>query len=250
MLPAILRYYYYSADDAEVIEKLVSEFQQHNIEVIIYDLSDKNKIHQNYPVAYKLSYARINIMVIKLNLTSSSWEKGLERLDTMEAKAGLDIDALLNKTTLLAGVNVDRDIAYRQVKFLTPGQQAVEINIKKGTLSLLNSAQERHLIYLCSLTEISLNSLNFLEHNFPLLLARLLNIQILSRFFKDRKKTILQEKQDVDNKLSNILHHHLVSERSRLKAAEELETQIQELSTSYGIIASDCSILMNAYNGC
>jgi hypothetical protein len=52
-----------------------------------------------------------------------------------------------------------------------------------------------------------------------------------------------QELRDLDQQLSRILHTHLVTEQKESKQAEELEEQIQALSSAYGMLATDMNLI-------
>ena len=62
---------------------------------------------------------------------------------------------------------------------------------------------------------------------------------MISRLLRERSRMVEQELRDLDQQLSRILHTHLVTEQKESKQAEELEEQIQALSSAYGMLATD-----------
>lgn len=61
-------------------------------------------------------------------------------------------------------------------------------------------------------------------------------------FYNDRVKTILAEKEKIDNELSRVLHKK-VGGGSRPDAAETLEDQIGRLASMYSILATDLHLI-------
>lgn len=246
---SIIRYYLYLEDEQAVFDNFACILKNNGLNYQHSSYSRKLKINDPEQFFYELESAKIKILVVKAGQADSSWSDLLGLLQSLEKQAAIHDEHFLGKVSVLMG----SDLAWKKLldnaSSLLSYRTAEEIEIDRGKFARLSGPWPiKEVYYACTVQDESKAIDRLIGHGLAILEAKLINLRMISGLFRDRRNTINAEKELLDDKLSNILHSHLVSEHGSLREVEELEDQIQELSASYGIIAGDYSVVLDGCN--
>ncbi|HWP95942.1 MAG TPA: hypothetical protein VN426_03760 [Syntrophomonadaceae bacterium] len=240
---SVLRYYYFLEDDQEIIEQLTAFWKKEGIPA---DSGGrwpffKEAADQRFS---RLQYGNIVIMILGLKETQGSWDAYISSMEEWEEQARVADNDLLAKVTVLCGSDSGWEELLVPARGICPYRDIVSFSIQKGQLARLDWKWPRgRAYYLFQQDEVSPSLERFFSSSLPLLEAGLIRLNMVSNLYRDRNTTILKEINGCDSRLSNILHTQLVSEQAAGKRVGELEEQVQELSSSYGILAGDYSMI-------
>jgi hypothetical protein len=239
---SVLRYYYYLDDETAKIKDLLATLQN-RLSLNPYD--PHNYTEEFTPgLYYELETASVKILIIALQHNDSNWQTGISLLASCEEKAAISSDDLLGTASVLCGYGAEWEMLLEEAAGSIAVKELITAEIDHGRIARVFSSQVRgKTFYVCSLDEYTALNQRFLLEGLPQLQARMIGLQTIISLLRDRHQTIIREKDELNQKLSQILHAHLVTEQSHLEESLELENQIDELSVAYGMIAGDYALL-------
>ncbi|MGS0764001.1 hypothetical protein [Syntrophomonas curvata] len=239
---SVLRYYYYLDDEADKLKGLPATLQNH-LSLKLYNPRDYNEA-LTQGVYYELETANVKVLIIGLNYNDSDWQTNLSLLASCEEKAGIGGDNLVGTASVLCGYGDEWETLLEAAARNIAVKELIAAEIDRGRIArVFDSRAKGETFYICRLDEYTALNQRFLLEGLPQLQARVIRLQMIISLLRDRHQTIVREKEDLDRKLSQILHTHLVTEKSCLEESIGLENQIDELSGSYGMIAGDYALL-------
>lgn len=187
-----------------------------------------------------------NMMVIVLGLRKkqSTWDSYMASMEGWESRANLSGDDLLGKVTVLCASGSRWEDLLETAHGLYPYREIESFPVKNGQLARLDwKWSGTGAYYLFQQQDAPAALARFFGSGLPLFEAGMLRLNMVCNLYRDRNSTITREISSCDTRLSNILHTELVSETAAMKKVEELEEQVQELSSSYGILAGDYNMI-------
>ena len=195
------------------------------------------------PYYYNLQTA--NIMILMLHQSVDDWQEGIDRIKDFMQTSGLDADNLLAASNILLAAGQDWENMIDECQQIVPASQPLDLGLREGGLTrFMGNAR----IYLAGMPNYNPRRVKFLAQKLPVIEANLVRLQMISSLMRDRNVTVTKERMEIDRRLSGILHSNLVMEQGKLKAAEDLEMQIHSLSSAYGILNGDYSLLADGRN--
>ncbi len=212
---------------------------------------DNNTVPQVFDqqaVFYRLncSHAKMMVMAVKTTQEAEQWSEGLKQLGEWEKQAGLSSDELMGKLTILVGAACQWTELLEQACTLIGCPDAVSMRLDHGNLARLSAEWDKgENCYLCGLDEFKPASLQFLFRRLPLLHGSIIRLHMLDGILRDRDMAISQEKEELEQKLINILHSKLVMSQASLTATDELESEIEGLAGAYGILVGDQKMIID-----
>ncbi|MGE5390299.1 MAG: hypothetical protein ACM3PE_04465 [Deltaproteobacteria bacterium] len=242
----ILRYYFFLDDEADSLQNLINEWDSHSI------ISCEQNIHarlaDNDPIFYHVpcQNSKLTALAIRLSGNPSDWPAQTGQLDAWETQAGFNADDFMGKLTVLCGIGQPWEDLFEQACTLVSCQDPTTIPMSRGTIvNLSNNWTRGETWYLCGLEEPEQHSTQFLFRRLPLLHGNIIQLHVLDGLLHDRDMAIRQEKDELDRKLIGILHAKLVMTQATLTVTEELEKEIEGLSTAYGMLAGDHNLIID-----
>jgi len=242
----ILRYYYFLDGEREPVEKLIAQWAANSLESC--EQTSNARLADNPAVFYQIpsSNSRMTALAVKLEAEPSDWSAKAMQLAAWEKESGFNTDDLMGKLTVLTGFHQTWEELFEQACSLASCQDPATIPMPRGTMANLSTNwSQGETWYLCSLDEPEARSLQFLFRRLPLLHGNIIQLHMLDGLLHDRDMAIRQEKDELDRKLINILHTQLVMTGASLAVTEELEEEIQGLSTAYGMLAGDHNLIID-----
>jgi|GEM_PF-355332 len=242
----ILRYYFFLEGETESINKLIAAWNAHAVasceQNSAFRLADNSAIYYQIPCLN----SRMSAQAIKLSGESADWSAQIGQLDAWENQSGLNSDDLLGKLTVLGGLQQPWENLFEQACSLISCQDPVTIPMPRGTMTNLSTNWSRgETWYLCGLDEPEPRTVQFLFRRLPLLHANIIQLHMLDGLLHDRDMAIRQEKDELDRNLISILHSKLVMTQATLTVTEELEKEVEGLSTAYGMLAGDHNLIID-----
>jgi hypothetical protein len=239
---SVLRYYFYLDEDSDKIQGLINTIQS-SLPLNLYD--PRNYKDGWTPGLYhELETDNVKILAIDLNAADSSWQSDLSLLASFEKTAGIEDDCLLGKASVLCGQGLEWDMLLEEAAGNIAVKEQIAAEIDRGQIArVFDSRVKGETNYVCRLDNYTALNLRVLMEGLPQLQAWMIKLQMIVSLLRDRHQTIIREKEDLDKRLSQILHTHLVTDQSSLDQSIELEEQINGLSSSYGKIAGDYALL-------
>lgn len=237
----VLRYYFYLDDESDKLQGFLKTVQN-NLPLELYNPRDYG---QELPsLYYEQEFSNIKILVLGLNGNDSTWKESLQILASWEEQAGIDTEVLLGQASVLCGHGYEWDLLLEEASRMISVKELIPAVIDSGQIArIFDSPVRGETYYLSQLEEYTTINRRLLLQGLPQLQAGIIKLQMIISLLRDRHQTIIREKEDLNQKLSLILHTHLVTEQSSLEESTELEQQINELSVSYGMIAGDYALL-------
>lgn len=242
----ILRYYFFLEGETEALGKLTSLWASHDLSSC--EQNTGTRLTDSPAAFYQISCvnSRMTAVAVKLDEADDGWAGLTRQLDAWESESDLNSDDLMGKLTVLAGLQQPWDELLEQACTIVPCQDTIAIPMVRGTLaSLVANWSRAETWYLCGLEEADARSLQFLFRRLPLLHGTIIQLHMLDGLLHDRDMAIRQEKDELDKKLIAILHSKLVMTQASLAVTEELEQEIQGLSTAYGMLAGDHNLILD-----
>ena len=242
---SVLRYYFYMADDVNKLQSFLNTVQN-SLPIKLYSPSDYG---EELPSAlyYELEFNNLKILVLGIG-GQFTWKESLQLLSSCEEKAGINADILLGQASVLCGHGYEWKFLLDEASGTVSVKELIPADIDHGQIARIFDSRARGETYfLCHLKEYTALNLRLLLEGLPQLQAAIIKLQMIISMLRDRHQTIIREKEELNQKLSRILHTHLVTEKSCLEESTELEQQIDELSASYGMIAGDYALLSEDY---
>ncbi len=241
-ITGVFRYYFYLSDDAYKFEPVLSRLKSAGFQY----LTPENAIREQPQSSqgnlfYELAQEKSRVLVIQMLGEQLSIPESLVSLAEIEA-SGLGQDELLGQTTVLLSTELSWPDLVDNVQSLSNRKADHLLPMQAGQMARFTPAAH-HAYYACRPDNYDRSTARLLGDGLPGIEVRYIETRIISNLLRDRSKIIEQERAELDRKLSQILHSHLVSEQSGLKQVEELEDQIQELSLAYGMIAGNSSMV-------
>lgn len=185
-------------------------------------------------------------LVVKLDEDADGWTGLTRQLDAWESEIGLSSDDLMGKLTVLTGLHQPWEELLEQACSLISCQDPVPVPMVRGTMANLSTNwSQGETWYLCGLEEPEPNSMQFLFRRLPLLHGNIIQLHMLDGLLHDRDMAIRQEKDELDRKLITMLHSKLVMTQATLAITEELEQEIEGLSSAYGMLAGDHNLIID-----
>lgn len=236
---SLLRYYYFLDDDLPLVERF-------NEILVSNSFAPGSAVFKPGKWVNRVVYGNMIVFIAAIS-GETAWEAIQSQLEDCEHQAGINSD-LLARVTVLHDFSDSFDNSLELARKLCPYHDAITFGTRQGQLARLDWKWPRsQAFYLFCETEPGKAS-SFFASGLPLVEAALIRLNMVSNLYRDRHSIVDKERQEMDRKLSHILHTQLVSDKAPLREAEELEAQIQELAASYGILAGDYSSLSEASN--
>jgi hypothetical protein len=235
---AVFKYYIYLADDQDKLEPWLSSLKSQGFQ-ILSRRSDRSKERPNKSIK-ELDQERSKILVLECWEAETGLKQTLAELEKLES-AHLSPDLLLGQVTLIASTQM----AWSDIVGLipSPGSQPKSFAMSMTTGQMYRTALAHHVYYACQPQDFDSSTLHLFNQGLPLIEAGYLELRMISRLLRERSRMVEQELRDLDQQLSRILHTHLVTEQKESNQAEELEEQIQALSSAYGMLATDMNLI-------
>lgn len=235
---SLYRYYYFLEDDLPGVEKLNGILTGNGFSPGAAGFKP-GKWHN------RLLCSNMIVLVAAIS-DGTEWEAARHLLEECENQAGAATDLLARVTVLYDSSGaIEGDL--ESARKLYPYREALPFDTRQGRLTRLDwKWPHGQACYLFNEAEPGAASAKFFTSGLPLFEAALIRLNMVSQLYRDRYSTVEKERQEIDRRLSHILHTQLVSDQAPVKEAEELEAQIQELAASYGILAGDYSSLSEA----
>lgn len=243
---SLFRYYYSLASDVNIFEPLIKELQAGGISLVNGSfLSEGQTDNRAGNQCRLLSLENMSVLTVEIKQAQGSWSSYLEEMTVMEEKSGVISDFLLGQVTVLTASDQDWNIVLEQGEELTHLQAVIKLKLNRGHLARLNWAWPHdQAFYICNLEEENRLDSRLLEQGLPLLEARLIKLHRIASLFRERQHAVIYEKEELDHKLSAVLHSNLVPEQAQQIETDDLELQVQELSASYGMLAGNYRIIL------
>ncbi|MGI5880745.1 MAG: hypothetical protein ACOX6L_09150 [Syntrophomonadaceae bacterium] len=195
------------------------------------------------PYYYNLQTA--NIMILMLHQSVDDWQAGMDKIKSYMQTAGLSADDLLAASNILLAVGQDWENTINECQQIVPASQPLDLGLREGGLTrFMGNAR----VCLAAMPHYNPRYAKFLALKLPVIEAGLVRLQMISSLMRDRNVTVTRERMEIDRRLSDVLHSNLVMEQGKFKAAEDLEMQIHSLSSAYGILNGDYSLLADGRN--
>ncbi|NLX02416.1 MAG: hypothetical protein GXY40_07790 [Syntrophomonadaceae bacterium] len=238
----VLRYYFYLDDEDDKLQGLLKTVQN-SIPLKLYNPHNYGEILPS-TLYYEMEFNNVRILVLGLNGNHSTWNESLQLLSSWEEQTGINADVLLGQASVLCGYGYEWEVLLEEVSRIEPIKELIPAVIDRGQIARIFDSRVRGETYfLCRLEEYTGLNRRLLLEGLPQLQAALIKLQMIISLLRDRHQTIVREKEELNQKLSQILHAHLVTEQSSSEESAQLEQQINELSASYGMIAGDYALL-------
>ncbi len=235
----VLRYYFYLDDEDDKLQGLLKTVQN-SIPLKLYNPRNYGEVLPS-TLYFELEFNNVKILVLGLD---SNWNENLQLLASWEEQAGIDTEVLLGQASVLCGHGYEWEILLEEVSRIEPVKELIPADIDHGQIARIFDSRVRgETLFLCRLEEYTALNRRLLLEGLPQLQAGIIKLQMIISLLRDRHQTIIREKEELNQKLSRILHTHLVTEQSCMEESTELEQQINELSASYGMIAGDYALL-------
>ncbi|KUG05052.1 hypothetical protein ASZ90_017541 [hydrocarbon metagenome] len=241
-ITGLFRYYCYLSDDAYKFQPVLDRLKAAEYQYLAPENAIKEQSRgRQGNFFYELEQQKTKILVLQMLGEELSVPDSLVSLADIEAK-GLAQDELLGQTSVVLSTKLSWADLIDSVQSLSNRRIENFLHIQAGQLARFVPAAH-HVYYACLPDNYDRNSARLLSYSLPLIEARYIETRMISNLLRDRSRIIEQERAELDRKLSQILHTHMVKEQSGLKLVEELEEQIQELSSAYGMIAGNSSMV-------
>jgi hypothetical protein len=237
----VLRYYFYLDDEDDKFQDLLKTVQN-KLPLELYDPHDYGK--ESPFLYYELEFNNIKILVLGLSSNDSAWNENLQSLSSWEERVGIDTEVLLGQASVLCGHGYEWELLLEEASRIVSVKELISAVMDSGQIArILDSPVKGETYYLCRLEEYTTSNQRLLLQGLPQLQAAIIKLHMIISLLRDRHQTIVREKDDLNQKLSMILHAHLVTEPGDGDESTRLEQQINELSASYGMIAGDYALL-------
>ncbi len=237
----VLRYYFYLDDEEDKIQDLLKKVQS-SLSLEPYNPREGKEL----PTAlyFELEFNQVKILVLGLNSNGPAWKESLQLLVSCEEQAGIDTDVLLGQATVLCGHSSEWELLLEEASGIISVKELITAVIDRGQITRISESRiQGETCFVCRLEEYTALNRRLLLEGLPQLQAGIIKLQMIISLLRDRHQTIIGEKDELNRELSQILHVHLVTEQNSLEESQELEQQVDGLSTSYGMIAGDYALL-------
>lgn len=242
MEKGIIRYYYFLDDDYPAVEGLLSILGENGFAP--RDLPGAN-LSGTYEV---LDFSNMKGLALEFYSPGWGWEETLQQLQGWEKTARLRPDHWLFKVNILVATDEEWSDVLNEAGTRFATRDPLVFPLGGGTLGLLSRSRgQAEATYLAVPGENDQVTWRFLRTRLAHIESRLVELQLLSRLFKERESTVAQEKEELEKKLSGILHRQLVSQPGEAEVLE-LEGQLDALSASYGMIVGDYNSMADGYS--
>lgn len=238
------RFYIYPAQDNEILEPFAIKLKEKGF-VYYNDLIPWPSNGQGKYFYFK-KIPKTGIMVLRMDVEDQLAD-AISWVDRLEETADVEWFNLLGKVDIIAGLNHEHQETLEKIKEIKPvdKKQMVELELKYGKgLRLEWLWPEDKASYLFNFPHFSQEAQYFIEFELPCIEASLLKLDKINSYYREQKRIILKEKEALDQRLSRILHSSTVFSKQSAEQMEELENQLQSLSMSFGLIASNYSIIL------
>ncbi|NLO21552.1 MAG: hypothetical protein GX119_06080 [Syntrophomonadaceae bacterium] len=235
---AVFRYYIYLADDHHKLEPWLNSFKSQGFQIQA-GIGRPNE-NPDGPDKFMKELEQDNSKVLVLQCWGAEMilSDALAQMDSTH----LNPDLLLGQVTVLAS----NQLAWPDIISLIPlpasATKPYAISMTVGQMSRFK-ASAHHVYYACQPQDFDHPTMRLLSQRLPQLEASHLTLGMITRLLRERNRMVEQELREMDQQLSRIMHAHLVKEQKELKEAEELEQQIQTLSSAYGMLATDINLI-------
>lgn len=246
MACSILRYYYFAEDDREVLDKVCSGLESSG-----FNRGSQWAFLPEDEAKYVglINHRNMLVLVVGCKHPEEPWAAQLSHLAQCEKDAGLKSSDLLAQITVLSSSPDSWNHALEEVRKIFASAEPVFFETASGQLARLNwKWPQGHAHYLFTFEESDPIMDRFFTTGLPVIEASLIRLNLISNMYRDRSQTILAEKQTCDKRLASILHTQLVFQSASRKEIDEMEAQINELSSSYGILVGDYSLVAESKN--
>ncbi len=241
-ITGVFRYYFYLSDDAYKIEPVLDSLKSAGFQYLSPDNLIKEQAQSRAgSLFYELEQEKSRVLVVQILDEELLVRDSLERLAEAE-DSRLAKNELLGQTTVLLSTELSWQDLIDSIQALSNRRVEHILPMQAGQMARFIPAAH-HVYYACQPDNYDTNTARLMGYGLPLIESRYIETRMISNLLRDRTGMIAEERSELDRKLSQILHSHLVTEESNIKQVEELEEQIQELSYSYGMIAGDSSVV-------
>jgi hypothetical protein len=165
-----------------------------------------------------------------------SLKEAMDYIWSLERQAKVDLDMILGQATVVISEGQNWEELLEQAAAAFGNKPHGEIAVKNGQLVRYALSPARAL-YIAQPGTYNAKTSNFWGQRLAQLEAQQLNTGLVSRLLRDQLAQVKREGSALERELSLILHANLVSARGAHKQAEELDAQLNTLTSSYGKIA-------------
>ncbi len=246
MAYSILRYYYFLADDRDLADTFKAR-----LSAVEFNMDSKWSFMAEAEDKFlgSLDYRNMLILVLGYCNPYKSWEESSAQLEEWENNAGLKRNDLLGQVSIYASSHDNWDEAVGKVRKVFPSAEPVVFETARGQLTRLNwkwPQGSAHYLFNYEKSDPAME--RFFTAILPVIEASLIRLNMISNMYRDRNKTILDEKNKCDKRLAQVLHSQLVSKSAGEKEIEDMEEQVNGLSSSYAILVGDYSLVTDSRN--
>ena len=237
----ILRYYYFLDDDYPAVEGLISILGENGFAP--RDLPGITS-ERSYEI---IDFTNMKGLVVEFTSPGLNWKEALEKLQGWEKMARLRPDHLLFRVNILVVAGEEWRDMLDEAGTLFTARDPLVFSLGEGTLGLLTRSRgQAEATYLAVPGKDDGAAWLFLKTRLAYIESRLVELHLLSHLFRERAKTVTQEKGELEKKLSSILHLQLVSQPGEAEVLK-LEEQLDALSGSYGMIVGVYNSMADGY---
>lgn len=236
-MAGIIQYYFMLGDDiSDFGERMASPLEAAGFKVI--SGGNDNGLHpsSSFSPVYWQFAALGGSHVWALTFSSEGGLKEAQQyLQALEEQAGVDLDMILGQATVVVAAEHNWDELLIQAAALMGRVAPEEVALRNGRL-LRYALSPTQACYLSPSEVCQTNDTFFWRQGLAQIEAQQLNAGIVGRLLRDQLTQVKRESTTLERELSLILHANLVSAQGAQKEADELDTQLNTLISSYGKI--------------
>jgi len=177
---------------------------------------------------------KMEIVLIKIESTSENWSLAWEKLLNFEKDLMLICNEFMGKLTLFANSTGNLSEKLNNDFVLRACINKTNCELGYNPLSCLSWSNETgESIYCYDLNGSDTITFQQLSNKLSLLHSKMIFMQKLNMLLEDRNNSIQNEKTELQRDLIHLLHTKLIINQGYLPATEELENNIEWLSSSF-----------------
>lgn len=238
MIAGIFQYYFMMAEDvSDFVDQMASPLQTAGFKVI--NRNDENGLPKSMPmepISWNFPAGADSSVVALAYSPQGTLEESLQEIEALEKQSGLDLDMILGQATIVIGTELTWEELSKQSAAVLGKKTPDEIAVKNGRLMRYGLSPTR-AFYLAQPGPYNAKSAVFWGQRLAQIEALQLNTAIVCRLLRDQLTMVRGEGTALERELSLILHANLVSAQGAQKEAQELDAQLNGLTSSYGKIA-------------
>lgn len=239
----LLTYYYYLKEDDSHFDALRSALATRRwdyVEPASLPLSELPA----QPSFFELDSGNARVLVLYQPSLSGSWSEWDGQSRQLDELSGISNSILLGKVQVLVSeANYSAQTA-AEISQPYPRSESLIFDINDGQVFRYGGTSGP-VTYLAVLHKPNRRHTRFLTEQLPLIQLTIIRLQMMSNLMRDRNQIVSREKADLDRRLNQVLHTGLVVETGQIEVINELEEHLKLLSTGYGKIVNDFSIILD-----